>query len=72
MSEVLQIPEDLEEQAKEMKRANISSAVQRGKRERPKVNKKEKKKRPVNFDRFKRITNVHLPQLFNGDAASID
>jgi len=55
-----------------MKRAKIISAVQRGKRERPKVNKKEKKKRAVNFDRYKRITNVHLPQLFKGDAGSID
>ena len=68
----MQIPEDLEEQEREMKRAKIVSAVQRGKRERPKVNKKEKKKRVVNFDRFKRITNLHLPQLFKGDAGSID
>lgn len=68
----VEIPEDLEDQAKDMKRANIVSAVQRGKRERPKSNKKEKKKRPVNFDRFKRITNVHLPQLFKGVAGSID
>lgn len=49
------------------------SAVHRGKRERPKPAKKEKKKRTVNFDRFKRITNEHLPELFVGEAAtSID
>ena len=69
-----QVPEDIEEQARELKRANIVSAVQRGKRERPKVAKKDKKKkRPVNFDRYKKITNQHLPELFRGDAAtSID
>lgn len=67
------MPDDLEEQANEMKRANIVSAVKRGKRERPKVVKKEKKKRAVNFDRYKKITNQHLPELFKGDAAtSID
>ena len=67
-----QVAENLEDQAKEMKQAGLSSAVQRGKRERPKVAKKEKKKRAVNFDRYKKITNQHLPELFTGDAASID
>lgn len=69
---LMQMPEDIEEQAKEMKRAGIVSAVQRGKRERPKMKKKEKKKRAVNFDRYKKITNQHLPELFRGAATSID
>ena len=69
----MQVNEDPEEQAKELKRANIVSAVQRGKRERAKPKKREKKKRAVNFDRYKRITNEHMPELFMGDAAtSID
>ena len=69
---LLQVPEDIEEQAKELKKAGIISAVQRGKRERPRVAKKEKKKRAVNFDRYKKITNQHLPELFTGNATSID
>lgn len=71
----VQVPDDPDEQLKEMRKANITSAVLGSKRERPKPAKKEKekKKRAVNFDRYKRITNEHLPELFMGDAVtSID
>lgn len=68
------MPDDAEEEAKALKRAKLESAVQRGKRERPKPVKKDKqkKKRATNFNRFTKITNQHLPELFKGEAQSID
>lgn len=65
------MPEDLEEEARELKKASLTSAV---KRERPKLQKKdkEKKKRAPNFSRFTKITNQHLPHLFQGEVGSID
>ena len=61
------MPEDTEELQRELRSAGLHSAVQSGVRKRAAAPPREKKKREYIYSRAK-LTNVHLPELFIGDA----